>query len=275
MSRRSIGGGERDSGIPKKPLIIPPLPISGSDLGKAGNGTTSSAGVGGEGSSGLAIVSLPIEKGSSKEETETTSSPLGGNSRGGVGGSSGRVGGGTLRDTSEDCARCKETFFGEGVERDGVTGSVSMLGRPFMTDCVSLLPTFAELRFRSGLRITLNLFANRPRMLPRFSFFSVDASEGPVVDPRFNERSGGGLSCRGGSDTRFDARVLGSGPNKSRKVLRLLLSRRGICTGATSGCRLIADVDWDNGDGTVVLCRPPLPPVALTLRGRVAVAAGT
>ena len=70
MSRRSIGGGERDSGIPKKTLVIPFLPISVSDLGKAGNGTTSSAGVGGEGSSGLAIVSLPIEKGSSKEETE-------------------------------------------------------------------------------------------------------------------------------------------------------------------------------------------------------------
>ena len=96
-----------------------------------------------------------------------------------------------------------------------------------------MLATVAELRFRSGLRMTLIRFAKRPRILPRFSFFSInegaaDDSEGPVRMPRFNGRSGR-FNAGGGSEMRLEAVPFVCAPaNKSWKGFRVLLSRRGI-----------------------------------------------
>ena len=67
-------------------------------------------------------------------------------STGGVDGSDGRLGGGTLRDASDDFAWCKDGFCGEGVDREDATGRVSRLGRPLAIERVSVLPSCIELR---------------------------------------------------------------------------------------------------------------------------------
>ena len=115
----------------------------------------------------------------------------------------------------------------------------------------------------------LNRFTSLPSKLRLFEELSVavtdaalEATDGGMVEPERDSswpRCRDAASCSNGVECPRDmsGRCSWSLLNRPRKVFRRLLNLRGGCVLSGSDARCTADVDCDNGDGTVVLCRRP------------------